>query len=110
MARTTKRNLCIAATIVLGVLPSGRALAQPAPAQQVDPKACSDDQRLRLNGQSAPRDPSSQDLSDKLAKTEGVLCPPNVDSDIKAPTPEVGKMPVIPPPGAPGGDPTVRPK
>ena len=28
----------------------------------------------------------------------------------KAPTPEGGKMPVIPPPGSPGGDPSIQPK
>jgi hypothetical protein len=50
-------------------------------------------------------------LSDQLAKGEGVICPPKgVDPGIVAPTPDVGTMPVIPPPGSPGGDPTVRPK
>jgi hypothetical protein len=50
-------------------------------------------------------------LSDKLARSDGVLCPPaGVDPEIRAPTPETGKTPVIPPPGSPGGDPTVRPK
>ena len=43
-------------------------------------------------------------------RSDGVLCPPNVDPDIKAPTPGGGKMPVIPPPGTPGGDPNVQPK
>jgi hypothetical protein len=52
----------------------------------------------------------SQTLSDKLAQTDGVICPPNIDSDIKAPTPQGGPMPVIPPPGSPGGDSSVRPK
>jgi hypothetical protein len=51
-------------------------------------------------------------LGDKLAKSDGVLCPPsNVDPAMRAPAPEsTGKMPVIPPPGSPGGDPNVRPK
>jgi hypothetical protein len=50
-------------------------------------------------------------LGDKLARSDGVLCPPaNVDPAMRAPAPETGKMPVIPPPGSPGGDPTVRPK
>jgi hypothetical protein len=39
-----------------------------------------------------------------------VICPPNVDPGIKVPAPETGKMPVIPPPGSPGGDPNVKPK
>jgi hypothetical protein len=50
-------------------------------------------------------------LGDRLARSDGVLCPPaGVDSGMRIPAPEVGKMPVIPPPGSPGGDPNVRPK
>ena len=50
-------------------------------------------------------------LTDKLARGDGVLCPPKgIDPEIVAPTPEVGTMPVIPPPGSPGGDPTIQPK
>jgi hypothetical protein len=50
-------------------------------------------------------------LGEKLAKSDGVLCPPaGVDPEIRAPTPDAGNTPVIPPPGSPGGDPTVRPK
>jgi hypothetical protein len=50
-------------------------------------------------------------LADKLAKSDGVLCPPTgVDPQMRAPAPDAGNMPVIPPPGSPGGDPTIRPK
>jgi hypothetical protein len=50
-------------------------------------------------------------LGDKLAKSDGVLCPPaGVDPQMRAPAPETGNMPVIRPPGSPGGDPTIRPK
>jgi hypothetical protein len=50
-------------------------------------------------------------LSDHLARTEGVICPPTgVDPEMHKEPPATGTMPVIPPPGAPGGDPTVRPK
>jgi len=53
----------------------------------------------------------AEPLTDKLARSDGVLCPPaGVDPEIRAPTPETGNTPVIPPPGSPGGDPTVRPK
>ncbi|WP_334370040.1 hypothetical protein [Bradyrhizobium sp. AZCC 1719] len=53
----------------------------------------------------------AEPLGDKLARSEGVLCPPpGVDPEIHAPTPEDGKTPVIPPPGTPGGDPSIRPK
>jgi hypothetical protein len=53
---------------------------------------------------------SSKSLSEKLDQGGGVICPPNIDPAIKAPTPQTGRMPVIPPPGSPGGDPKVQPK
>jgi hypothetical protein len=50
-------------------------------------------------------------LSDKLARSNGVICPPaGVDPEIREPTPPGGPMPVIPPPGSPGGNPNVQPK
>ncbi|MBN8980668.1 MAG: hypothetical protein J0I29_05225 [Rhizobiales bacterium] len=77
---------------------------------------CTPTQAMPNDGTIAPRDntttgQSTETLGDKLAKSDGVLCPPsNVDPQMHAPAPNVGKMPVIPPPGSPGGDPTVRPK
>jgi hypothetical protein len=54
---------------------------------------------------------NAEPLSDKLAKSDGVLCPPGgVDTDMHVPTPNAGTTPVIPPPGSPGGDQSVRPK
>jgi hypothetical protein len=45
------------------------------------------------------------------ASADGVLCPPpGVDPQIRAPTPNAGNTPVIPPPGSPGGNPDIRPK
>lgn len=71
-----------------------------AQAQTADPKACTN----------TAQGSSNQTLSEKLDQSNGVICPPNVDPGIKAPTPSAGKMPVIPPPGSPGGDPSVQPK
>jgi len=54
---------------------------------------------------------ASDPLSDQLAKSDGVLCPPSdIDPQMRAPAPEAGNTPVIPPPGSPGGNPNVRPK
>ena len=39
-----------------------------------------------------------------------VVCPPDVDPAMKAPTPKAGNTPVIPPPGSPGGNPSIQPK
>jgi hypothetical protein len=50
-------------------------------------------------------------LSEKLSRSDGVICPPQtLDREIVTPPPGGGKTPVIPPPGSPGGDPNVRPK
>jgi hypothetical protein len=52
-------------------------------------------------------------LSEQLDENKGVIDPPPVgDEEIHAPAPEPlpGTTPVIPPPGTPGGDPSVEPK
>jgi hypothetical protein len=85
------------------------AAAQDRPSA-VDPKGCAPGERLQTDGK-APDGKAGEPLSDKLARTDGVICPPNVDPEIKAPTPQSGnKMPVIPPPGSPGGDQSIQPK
>ena len=85
--------------------------APPAPGRTTD---CAPTRPLPPRGTIAPEggtSPQAEALGDKLAKSDGVLCPPpGVDPAIRAPTPDTGNMPVIPPPGSPGGDPNVRPK
>src|SRR5439155_8323032 len=51
-------------------------------------------------------------LSDQLSRQQGTLQPPTVDPGIYAPVPpsSQGTMPVIPPPGTPGGNRNVVPK
>jgi hypothetical protein len=53
---------------------------------------------------------NDQTLGQKLGQSGGVICPPDIDPGMKAPTPDAGKTPIIPPPGSPGGDPNVQPK
>ncbi len=45
-----------------------------------------------------------------VAPPSGVLTPGNPDPGINLPIPPQGRMPVIPPPGTPGGNPNVQPK
>ncbi len=54
----------------------------------------------------------STSLSDQLSASKGVICPPaGVDPGMAAPPPPSGaRMPVVPPPGTPGGDPGIQPK
>ena len=117
-----KRDLAVRTTIVvaMALLLGTAAQAQTNGDTPRDSKACAPgaDSHLRMPDTPAPKNPgtpnattgSGTNLSEKLAQSDGVLCPPNVDPGIKAPTPETGRMPVIPPPGSPGGDPNVQPK
>jgi hypothetical protein len=56
--------------------------------------------------------PGTANLTERLARQGGTLQPPIVDPGISAPLPPTtsGTMPVIPPPGTPGGNQTVVPK
>jgi hypothetical protein len=55
--------------------------------------------------------PAAPDLSDRLADSKGVICPPaGVDPDIQVPPPAQGEIKILPAPGLPGGDPSVQPK
>ena len=53
-------------------------------------------------------------LSEELERSEGVIVPadPGVDPGMVQPAPDTRgtTMPVIPPPGTPGGNPNVRPQ
>jgi hypothetical protein len=66
------------------------------------------DKSPSTNSESSNKD----NLSERLNESGGVIKPPeNVDPGLQKPPPDTsGKMPVIPPPGSPGGDPNVKPK
>ena len=101
-------------TALLMTLSAAGAQAPPTPTTPpeptVSPSHAGDCARHdRADGSTTGQ--TGQALADKLARSDGVLCPPSgVDPEIRAPAPDAGRMPVIPPPGSPGGDPTVRPK
>lgn len=86
-------------------LPQQQAPNMPAPKDTIPEKV-------------EPADPATTGttrgtLSDKLEKSDGVIRPPaNMDPEITvpAPVPNPGTTPVIPPPGTPGGNPTIEPK
>jgi hypothetical protein len=114
-----KQSILIAAILAS----SGAAFAQASPTAATPPAQTATPPRRSANcapTQTSPQgtvEPGgttgqrAEPLGDKLAKSDGVLCPPaGVDPEIRAPTPETGNTPVIPPPGSPGGDQSVRPK
>jgi hypothetical protein len=94
--------------------PSNKAPVAPKEERLDSTKCAPSDVPSTTTGQGAPSEPDhagNDNLSDKLAQSDGVICPPaHADDEIKAPTPPGGAMPVIPPPGSPGGDPNVQPK
>ncbi len=115
--------ICVAAALspaaVLAQAPPSPATPPAATAPPNPDRAdanCAPTRAQPQDGGITPRDSTttgqaSEPLGDKLAKSDGVLCPPpGVDPQMHAPTPNTGTMPVIPPPGGPGGDPNVRPK
>ena len=73
----------------LGALAIALALTSPGLAQtpqQPDPKGCT------------PQERSNQALNLDSTKNAGVICPPDIDPAMKAPTPKTGDPSVIPPP------------
>src|ERR1700681_564960 len=118
----TKHFLFLCMLIAASGAASAQAPPAPAtpPAQTAPPAAarandCTPMRPVPPRGTVAPEGSTTgqraEPLGDKLAKSDGVLCPPaGVDPEIRAPTPETGNTPVIPPPGSPGGDPSLRPK
>jgi hypothetical protein len=95
--------------------PPGPATPPPQTAPPAPQSDCTPTQPVPPRGTVAPEGTTTgqpgEPLGDRLAKTNGVLCPPaGVDPEMRAPTPDTGNTPVIPPPGSRGGDPNVRPK
>jgi hypothetical protein len=121
---TVKQTLLIAGALIAA---SSAAIAQAPPAPATPPAQTAPAASARAGSNCAPTQTTAQGniaprgttgqsnepLGDKLAKSDGVLCPPSgVDPEMHAPTPNAGESntPVIPPPGSPGGDQSVRPK
>jgi len=83
---------------------------QPAPPQVTQTPVAPPSASQPPPEQIAPR---NGNLSDQLSAQKGTLDPPAVDPGINAklpPSRAQGNMPVIPPPGSPGGNQAVVPK
>jgi len=104
------RIVLLSLALLFGFAPAGVALAQSAAPDRVPQQraTCPPD----VKGE-APTvgSGSNEPLSDKLAQSNGVICPPaGVDQDIHVRPPGGGEHKIIPPPGSPGGDPRIEPK
>jgi hypothetical protein len=96
------------ASVVLFSLGAGIAAAQTNPATpNTTTQGCTPAGGSATVGAAQP----GNDLSDKLARSNGVICPPpGVDPDMRVPPPQGGALRVVPPPGTPGGDQRTIPK
>ena len=83
IAKASRATLAVAFTL---------AYAGIAQAQAPDPKGCT------------PQERANQALMD-ASKTAGVICPPDIDPAMKAPTPKTGDSGVIAPAAAPNAQP-----
>jgi hypothetical protein len=97
----------VCASLMLGLAPIVPGQAQQPPTLQ----APAPDRDGRLS----PALPDTgESLGERLDRSDGVIRPPEgVAPDMRVPPkdPAAGStMPVIPPPGTPGGDPTLQPK
>ena len=110
-------GIMTALAVLLPAVAVARAQERVPPAQTPSTAAPSGQQKCST--EINPADPSnaetrgqgSGNLSDKLSRSGGVICPPpSADQEIVTPPPGGGRTPIIPPPGSPGGDPNVRPK
>lgn len=96
-------------------LMAGSALAQAGPDAR-DPNM--PDPRNTIPEKIEPRDPATtgsvgadETLSNRLNRTDGVIRPPmGTTPDMSITPPDTGTTPVIPPPGAPGGNQAIQPK
>jgi hypothetical protein len=105
------RFTAISASILL--LATGVAAAQTTTPTQPGPAAPNSAAKTPCapSGGNGGTVGSGENLSDKLASSNGVICPPNnVDQDMQKPAPGGGRMKVIPPPGGSGGDQSTIPK
>jgi hypothetical protein len=110
----------VLSSCALVAIPTVGMAQTPVPPSQTQSAAdgrgnCTSTRAMPGEGTIAPSDQTTgqgrESLGDKLAKSDGVLCPPaDVDPQMRAPTPDAGNTLVIPPPGSPGGDPSIRPK
>ena len=95
----------------LWLLGAGVAAAQTAPTQPAPHPNSAAQAPCAPGGGATVGSGTNSNLSDKLANSNGVICPPNnVDTDMQKPAPGGGRMKVIPPPGGPGGDQSTVPK
>ena len=107
-------RISLASALAIGL--TGAALAQTpsAPANPVQQQPRDPNMPAQQNTLPEKIDSTGATgtLSEKLERTDGVIKPQEMGSDmvVRPPVPNPGTTPVIPPPGSPGGNPRLDPK
>lgn len=103
--------------LTVSILAAGALVAVPAGAQNPLPSSPANPTVPVAPPNAAPPPPEKiappdGDLGTNLSKRRGTITPPNVDPGMTVSPPRAGTsaMPVIPPPGSPGGNPSAVPK
>ncbi len=111
----TQALLVLASGIVQAASAAGAESPNPSPngsppaVQEQQNKACPPN--VGPNAPTVGSGQSNQNLSDQLNQSGGIICPPaGTDPEMAVPPKDGGRTPVIPPPGAPGGNPNIQPK
>jgi hypothetical protein len=89
--------------------PSAKPKVAPKIERHDDPNACAHERAtIGSGGDLTVPNKQGQPLSEQLAQSNGVICPPPVDPEMRKPAPKTGTMPVIPPPTS--TNPHIQPK
>ncbi len=109
-----------ATAVILMAAPAMAQNPQPtSPSNQgvqvAPPSAAAPPEKIAPPSQGIPLNqgiPPNQGMSDRLSQQRGTITPPNVDPNmtVHPPAHTGATTPVIPPPGSPGGNPSVVPK
>jgi hypothetical protein len=114
LQRVVQAGLVAAVGGLGGALSAEPAAAQAPPSQtETAPRTAPPSDKNGRNKETTGEGRAGETLSEELSESRGVIKPPpGIDPGIKVPAPEPnpGTTIVIPPPGTPGGDPTVIPK
>jgi hypothetical protein len=96
LCAATALPLVASATLVHAQEPPQRELEHP----KLDAKACADREQLAFGDaiQLLEKETTGEGSSDKLGRTDAVICPPqDLDPNIHAPAPGGGRTPIVPP-------------
>jgi hypothetical protein len=105
--------LAVGAFLLIAIIARPAAAQGQAPPQAQPPQSPQGQAPQGQRPQGQAPGAGSDSLSGQLSRSGGVIHPPaEVDKPMEAPTPDPGarSTPVIPPPGAPGGNPDIKPK